>query len=182
MESVCSKFLLNLFQNNNMDTASYLAKFQKAADQLDQKLLREKEIEAAVGVIMYSVFLKLYKKSWASEEQDPLTAKSRIFFSIWVNDDIIKEQKIYYNIHAFKLRHLKGYAIQSRQFADAFRADFKVFEQQWSNVSVKFGPLTLMEGWVKCDVNDFQNEIISLANNFLSIAHLIDDTLIQFKK
>lgn len=165
-----------------MDTALYLEKFQRAADQLDQKLLHKKDIEVAVGVILDSVFLKLYKKSWASPLQDPLTAESRIFFSIWINDAAIEEQKILYNIHALKLRHLKGYAMESRKFADAFRNDFEVFEPQWPNVSVKFGPLTLMEGWVNCDVNDFQNEILSLANNFLSIAHLVDDTLVKFKK
>ncbi len=165
-----------------MDTAFYLDKFQKAADQLDQKVLREKEIEVAVGEVMDSVFLKLYKKSWASPGEDPLTAASRIFFSIWVNDDIIEAQKIYYNIHAFKLRHLKGYAIQSRQFADVFRSRFKLFENQWPNVSVKFGPLTLMEGWVKLNQSNFQHDVLSLANSFLSIAHLVDETLLKFKK
>lgn len=165
-----------------MDTAFYLEKFQKAADQLDQKKLREKEIQAAVGVVLDSVFLKLYKKSWASPEQDPLTAASRIFFSIWINDAIIEEQKICYNIHAFKLRHLKGYAIQSREFADAFRNSFKLFESQWPNVSVKSGPLTLMEGWVKVDLIDFHDEILALADNFLAITHLVDDTLVKFKK
>ncbi|WP_316824429.1 hypothetical protein [Pedobacter miscanthi] len=165
-----------------MDTAFYLEKFQKVADQLDQKVLREKEIEVAVGVVLNSVFLKLYKKSWASKVQDPLTAESRIFFSIWSSEAAIELEKISYNIHAFKLRHLKGYAIQSRQFADAFRNGFKVFEQQWPNVSVKYGPLTLMEGWVKLEHGDFQNEIISLANNFLAIEYLVDDTLLKFKK
>jgi hypothetical protein len=165
-----------------MDTAFYLDKFQKAADQLDQKVLLEKEIEVAVGEVMDSVCLKLYKKSWASPGEDSLTAASRIFFSIWVNDDIIEEQKIYYNIHAFKLRHLKGYAIQSRQFSDVFRSRFKLFENQWPNVSVKFGPLTLMEGWIKLDQDGLSNVVLSLANNLLKIEHLIDDTLLKFKK
>jgi hypothetical protein len=98
-------------------------------------------------VILDSVFLKLYKNAWATPLQDPLTAESRIFFSIWMNDAAIEEQRIYYNIHAFKLRHLKGYAIQSRKFADTFRDSFKVHAYNWPNVRVAFGPLTLMEGW-----------------------------------
>lgn len=165
-----------------MNTSFYLKEFQKAADQLDKKLLSEKEIEVAVGVVLDSVCLKLCKKSWASELQDPLTAETRIFFSIWVNDATIEVQKISYNIHAFKLRYLKGYAIQSRQFADAFRQIFKAFEAQWPNVSVKYGPLTLMEGWIKPDQNNLQHEVLSLANNFLAIEHLVDDTLLKFKK
>jgi hypothetical protein len=165
-----------------MDIAFYLEKFQKAADQLDQKLLHEKEIQAAVGVVLDSVFLKLYKKSWASPLQDPLTAESRIFFSIWINDTAIEAQKMLYNIHALKLRHLKGYSLESRKFADAFRNDFKVFEPHWPNVSVEFGPLTLMEGWVRVDLIDFQDEILALVDNFLAITHLVDDILVKFKK
>jgi hypothetical protein len=63
-----------------MDTPFYLEKFEKAAERLDKQLLNTMGIEVAVGVVLDSVFLKLYKKSWASLQQDPLTAESRIFF------------------------------------------------------------------------------------------------------
>jgi len=165
-----------------MDFTYYLDKFQKASDQLDKKILDKKQIEVAVGIYKNSVFLKLYKKTWANKFQDPLTSDSRIFFSVWINDPVIKEQKIFYNIHALKLRQLKGYSIQSRKFADIFRDSFKDFEHKWKNVSVKFGPLTLMEGWLEIDLDNFQNEILELANNFLEIEHLVDNTLTKFRK
>ena len=165
-----------------MDFENYQDKFQKVADLLDKKLLREKQIEVAVGTVLNSVFLKLYKKSWANPSPDPLTAETRIFFSVWINDPAIEEQKLLYNIHALKLRKLKGYSIQSRKFADAFRKSFKEFEHQWQNVSVDFGPLTLMEGWVNINLGNFQNDILKLANNFLEIEHLVDNTLDKFKQ
>jgi len=165
-----------------MDFTFYLNEFQKAADKLDKKLLKNKQIEVAVGVVLNSVFLKLYKKAWANKSQDPLTSTSRIFFSVWINDSAIQEQKIYYNIHAFKLRQLDGYTIKSRDFADKFRTGFKKFEKNWPNVSVKLGPLTLMEGWVKLDMKNFKDEIVKLANYFLEIEHLIDNTLKAFEK
>jgi hypothetical protein len=165
-----------------LDFKNYLDKFQKAADQLNKNLLHKKQIEVAVGVVLNSVFLKLYKKSWANSFQNPLTAESRIFFSVWINDSAIKEQKIYYNIHALKLRQLKGYLIQSRKFADAFRDSFKEFEHTWQNVSVNFGPLTLMEGWIKIDLENFAGEILKLAEDFLEIEHLVDNTLNKFKQ
>ncbi len=166
-----------------MDITFYLKKFQEAADKLDKKNLTEKEIEVAVGIYQeHSVFLKLYKKSWANESENLLTAESRIFFSIWVSDITIQEQKIFYNIHALKLRKLKGYSIESRKFAETFRASFKKFEHRWKNVSTEFGPLTLMEGWIKLDEENFQNEIVDLANRFLEIEHLIDNNLAHFKK
>ena len=165
-----------------MDTSFYLDKFRKAADKLDKKLLNKKQVENAV--VMYGkdcVVLKLYKKSWTNQFQDPLTSESRIFFSIWISDSSIKEQKLLYNIHALKLRQLKNYSIQSRKFADVFRDKFKPFEHKWKNVSVEFGPLTLMEGWLNIDVVNFQDDILELANRFLEIEHLVDDTLAHFK-
>jgi hypothetical protein len=165
-----------------MDTSFYLDKFQKAADKLDKKLLNKKQVESAV--VKYGkdcIVLKLYKKSWTNQFQDPLTSESRIFFSVWISNSSIKEKRLLYNIHALKLRQLKGYSIQSRKFADIFRGSFKAFKHNWKNVSVDFGPLTLMEGWLKIDVADFQDEILELANKFLAIEHLIDDTLAYFK-
>jgi hypothetical protein len=165
-----------------VDTSFYLDKFQKAVDKLNKRLLAKKQVESAV--VMYGndcVVLKLYKRSWTNQFQDPLISESRIFFSIWISDSSIKEQKLLYNIHALKLRHLKNYSIQSRKFADIFRDSFKPFEHKWKNVRVDFGPLTLMEGWLNIDVVNFQDDILELANNFLEIEHLLDDTLAHFK-
>jgi hypothetical protein len=164
-----------------MDTPFYLERFQNAANQIDKRLLASKQLEVAIGLYKDSVCLKLYKKSWSNPYQDPLTAETRIFFSVWINDSIIKEQKLFYNIHALKLRQLKGYSIESRKFADTFRGEFKSFEHKWQNVSVKFGPLTLMEGWLKINAENFQREILELVNNFLEIEYLVDETLAKFK-
>lgn len=165
-----------------MEFNNYLPLFKKAADKLDKKLLHEKQIEVAVGIVLDSVFLKLYKKSWANPSQDPLTAESRIFFSVWINDSTIAKQKISYNIHAFKLRKLKGYTIESRKFAETFRAYFKNSEPKWENVSVDFGPLTLMEGWMTLDEKKTEDDLLQLSRNFLEIEHLIDSTLTEFRK
>ncbi len=165
-----------------MDIKNYSHRFQTAAGLLDKKLLNKKQLEVAVGVYGGgSVFLKLYKKSWATPFQDPLTAESRIFFSIWITDLAIKSKRLLYNIHALKLRKLKGYSIESRKFAGAFREGFKDFEHKWQNVSTLFGPLTLMEGWREIDVENFNDDIVELANNFLEIEYLVDQTLAKFK-
>ena len=164
-----------------MDITFYLERFEHAAGKIDKGVLARRQVEVATGLYKDSVFLKLYKRSWASPAQDPLIAESRIFFSVWVSDLAVREQKIFYNIHALKLRRLKGYSIESRKFADAFRAGFKAFAPKWENVSVKYGPLTLMEGWVKSEPENFQEEILELASKFLEIEYLIDDALAKFK-
>jgi hypothetical protein len=76
-------------------------------------------------------------------------------------------------------RHLNRHL--SRKFATTFRDSFKEFEHKWKNVSVKFGPQTLMEGWLKIDLGNFQDDILELANNFLEIEYLVDDALAKFK-
>lgn len=164
-----------------MDTTDYLHEFQKAAALLDQELLKRKNIEVAVGIYLDAVCLKLYKKSWANPSQDPLTAESRIFFSIWINNSELNQHQLFYNVHAFKLNYLKGYSIKSRKFADSFRLSFKQYENKWKNVSTKFGPLTLMQGFIKIDPENFQDSIIELSNNFIAIEHLIDQSLAEFK-
>src|SRR5271154_4538145 len=141
-----------------MDTTYYLQIFQSAANQLDKKLFSRKELKIAVVVYQESAVLKIYKQSWANPTQDPLTAETRIFFSIWINYSETQKQKLLYNIHAFKLRKLSGYAIESRKFAAIFRGDFKKYEHEWQNVSVNFGPLTLMQGWVQFETDQVQDE------------------------
>jgi len=130
-----------------MDFTPYRTIFQRAADQLDQKQLRARHLETAVVEILDSVALKLYKKSWANPSPDVLSEATRIFFSVWLTESSIKNQRLHYNIHALKLRHLQGYHIQSRKFAAAFRARFKAVQHHWPNVEVNCGPLTLMEGF-----------------------------------
>ena len=104
-----------------------------------------------------------------------------VFFSVWVHDETLKHDKMYYNIHALRMREIKGYHIKSRDFAEAFRKAFKPYENQWPNLSTDFGPQTLMQGWVEYD--DTKPEIITnLATNFAKIQLIIDDTFNQFKR
>ncbi|WP_264529690.1 hypothetical protein [Flavobacterium sp. N502540] len=165
-----------------MNTSFYLESFQRAADRLDQKILNEKSIEVSVGVYLDSVFIKLYKKSWSVNPLEALTSESRIFFSAWVTDTSIEKQRVMYNIHALKLRKFKVYSIESRKFAEIFRKSFKAHESNWPNVATNYGPLTLMEGWTTLNPENFQDEVVKLAQNFLDIEYLIDDTLGQFKR
>lgn len=164
-----------------VDYEYYVKKFQKSANRVDKKMLNKKHIEIYVGIYRDSVVLKLYKREWTNDKTDPINAKSRIFFSIWVSDKTIKQNKVYYNIHAFKLRELKGYSIKSRDFTNEFRRGFKAFERDWKNVSVKFGPLTLMEGWHYFTNENLESIVEKLADNFLLIENLIESTLEKFE-
>ena len=87
-----------------------------------------------------------------------------------------------YTIHALQMRKLKGYKITSKEFAAAFREKFTAFANQWPNVSMQYGPLTLMEGWVKSAEDHVVTDTIALANLFFPIVVLIDNCLAMFKE
>ncbi|MEZ5014952.1 MAG: hypothetical protein R2794_11735 [Chitinophagales bacterium] len=163
-----------------MEYTHYLELFNNAAASIDKQLLQRKNLLMHVGVTLQSVVFKLYKAEWTSDSKDPLNAPSRIFFAIWVNEETLRQDKIYYNIHAFKLRELKGYSIKSRDFAEKFRQAFKAFEHQWEHVSVQFGPLTLMEGWKFLDKDDLGSVIEKWAYQFLQIEYIIDELLDKY--
>lgn len=163
-----------------MDFTSFHQKFQQAAIALNSQKLEKKKLRVAVVDILDSVVLKLYKNTWANADSDPLTAPTRIFFAIWVNDKTLSNDRMYYNIHALKLQHLKGYAIESKKFADSFRTKFREFENEWPNVRADFGPLTLMEGWQSLTDVDAKEVVAALAIKFMTIDYLIDDTLTEF--
>jgi hypothetical protein len=181
-----------------METSFYLPEFEKAAMELDAGLLAQKGLEVEVGVWLASVVLRMHKKTWANKPFERPQADAAIFFSIWVKDKTEKPDRLFYNIHALKLRQLHGYKITSREFAADFRAGFKPFARHWPNVSVDFGPLTLMEGWLPLDAAAVADPVAAavagsaaqavagtvagLATGFLELAPLIDALLERRKK
>jgi len=164
-----------------MDFEFYLDKFNRSTKRLDRNQLDKKKLEVDVGIVLDSVFLKLYKREWTNDLNNPLNAEARIFFSIWVNDRTIRENKVFYNIHALKLRKLRGYSVLSKEFADSYRKQFKKHKTNWENVNVNFGPLTLMEGWREFTTENLESIIVKLADNFTEIDYLVDKTLKAFE-
>lgn len=165
-----------------MDYSFYLKEFHSAMAKISNEKLETYGLKVAIDDVLESIALKVYKPEWSSDLQSPLHAKGRIFFSVWVCDKTIKEGKLYYNIHALKLRELKNYSLSSRNFAQDFRNEFLKYQKDWPHVSVDFGPLTLMEGWVDLKAEDLQKNIEDLAQKFIKISSIIDASLAPYKK
>jgi hypothetical protein len=119
--------------------------------------------------------LKLQKPFWTSDSMAQVRNRSGIFFSIWINPESAKESRANYNIHALKLRELKGYRITSKDFAEEFRQNF--VKKSWPNVSVDFGPLTLMEGWEEFAPGKLEEDILRMLERFHQVSPLIDHLL-----
>lgn len=165
-----------------MDYAFYLKEFNAAIEIIPKEEFERCNLEVTVDIVLESAALKVYKPEWSGDLQSPLDAEGRIFFSIWINDQSIQEGKMYYNIHALKLRTLKNYSISSRKFAQDFRNEFAKYQKDWPNVSVEYGPLTLMQGWVDLKIGNLQENVQKLVQNFLKVSFIIDSVLMQYKK
>lgn len=164
-----------------MNHEHYLEIFNNAAGRVDKAKLANNHLELKVATWFNSVVLKIQKASWCNNSGMGPTFMDGIFFSIWISDELINQSKIAYNIHALKLRELKGYNIKSRDFAENFHAKFKEFERDWPNVNTDFGPQTLMEGWVDVDLNHFEHVIVGLCYQFIGMQFIIDEFLEERK-
>lgn len=160
--------------NNNL--TFYHNCLLKIAVKIHNKYSEKYGLDVKTGIWLESAVLKIQKKNWESNSEVK-NFKSTIFFSVWLEEKGLRKNRIYYNIHAFKLRHFKGYNIESRNFAEEFRKKFKKFESQFPNVSMNFGPLTLMQGWIELNPSKLENDIYNLTEQFFKIQFIIDDLL-----
>jgi hypothetical protein len=144
------------------------------------------------GLYSGCAVLKLQKPSWTNDRMDRVENETGIFFSIWVNAKAASQKRAEYNIHALKLRRLAGYSITSRDFAQEFRSGFARMRDGWPNVSVDYGPLTLMQGWIEVapdraeqdileqdilEQDILEQEILALMERFRLVSPLIDRLL-----
>ncbi len=129
------------------------------------------------GFYTNSLVLKLQKASWTNDPMNQVRNQSGVFFSIWITEKSAAKNQANYNIHALKLRHLKGYSITSRDFAEDFRNRFASLRKIWPNVNVDYGPLTLMQGWIDIHQQSAEKSIQRLMESFEQLVPLIDHLL-----
>ncbi|HEY1461837.1 MAG TPA: hypothetical protein VGF44_00300 [Terriglobales bacterium] len=153
------------------------AAFRLIKKHYDERYASRDELICKQGFYKNCSVLKLQKASWTNDSMDKIQNTSGIFFSIWVTEKSASESKANYNIHALKLRELKGYSITSRNFADEFRKNFTPMKKAWPNLSMDYGPLTLVEGWFEVDLNRLEENILPLMERFKRISMLIDRLL-----
>lgn len=157
---------------------TYLAFFSRAAAQARPDL-DARQIETGIGRWHDSTVLKLQKRRWTLAARAATASEAGIFFSVWLDEKSLKQHRVRYNIHALKLRTIPGFALQSREFAAAFRSAFSSVSREWPHVSTDYGPQTLMEGWIPSDPEKIEAEVAALIRRFLPLADVIDQLLDQ---
>ena len=158
----------------------FLSLFERAANRV-RPALRPHELEVEAGSWLGSSALKVQMRRWTQPKANPNDPHAGIFFSVWVEPKGLKKRQAFYNIHALRLRSLNAYALQSREFAEAFRARFARQRAGWPNVSVDFGPQTLMQGWIPLDESRLEQDTVALIQRFVPLSALIDELLEQRK-
>lgn len=160
---------------------THLAALRRVAREL-QPDLAAAQLEAHTGSWLEAAVLKLQKPAWAESKPPSTVENPGIFFSIWIDAPSLKLGRVNYNIHALNLRGLSAYTLQSREFAAAFRAAFATTAKAWPNVSVAFGPQTLMQGWIPFDETSLEADAARLARQFIPLADTIDTLLAARRK
>lgn len=154
--------------------SDYLPAFARAAARLEPELAPH-ALEVRTGRWLESDVLKLHKRAWL-----PASAPGcEIFFSAWIDAEALRHSRVNYNIHALKLRQFPGHAIQSRDFAAAFRTAFVAASSPsgWPNLALDHGPQTLFRGWIELSPPRLEPDLVALARRFLPLAPLIDELL-----
>lgn len=159
---------------------NYLKAFRRIASRVRPSLEKE-QIEVHVGSWLGSAAVKLQKPRWSGEKPVAAPATTGIFFSVWIEEKSLKKNRVFYNVHALRLRNLGGYTIQSREFAGAFRTKFAPTSGGWPNVSVDYGPQTLMQGWIELNPAHLENDVVALVCRFVPLASTIDALLEERK-
>ena len=151
--------------------------FPEIKSRFEQRASAREALICKQGFYKNCFVLKLQKPSWTNDRMDQIRNETGIFFSIWIDERAASRNQANYNIHALKLRQLRGYSITSRNFADDFRKSFASIRDAWPNVSVEYGPLTLMQGWIELDPNTCEGDILALMERFEHVSPIVDRLL-----
>jgi hypothetical protein len=156
---------------NYLDVFKSLAKERAAEFQTRHGLL----VKSGEG--LGAAILKLMKPAWSTDKQTELLNSNGLFFSVWVDAECKAQGFARYNLHAMKLRAIKGEAFAAREFARSFRAQAKDELAGLPNWSYPKGPITLFEGHYKLDDTTLKAETSQLMDRFAALVPLLDRLL-----
>jgi hypothetical protein len=155
----------------------YLAIFEgiKVERSAELKTLHGLDIKTGEG--LGAAILKVLKPTWTTDKPGEILNTNGMFFSVWIDADCEAEGIVRYNLHAKKLRAIKGEKFAAREFARAFRAQSGDDLKDWPNCSYPKGPITLFEGYFKLDAATLQNDTNQIVERFASFSPQLDRLL-----
>jgi hypothetical protein len=155
----------------------YLDIFASLAAERAPEFLAKHGLVTKVGEGLGAAIIKLLKPSWTTDRDEGILNSNGVFFGIWVDAACVAEGRVRYNVHAKKLRLLKGQEFAAREFARAFRIEANQALKAWPAVSYPKGPVTLFQGEIPLDAARLKTDAASLMDRFAALSPLIDRML-----
>jgi hypothetical protein len=124
-----------------------------------------------------AAILKVLKPAWTTDPPELFLNTNGLFFSVWVDASCKSQKRARFNLHAKKLRSIKGEAFAAREFARTFRNDAGATLQAWPTNVYPKGPITLFEGHIHLDRRTLQMEASALIDRFVVMVPMLDRLL-----
>ncbi len=156
---------------------NYLALFNALKAQRSAEFLTQYGLTIKTGEGLGAVVLKLLKPTWTTDAPGEFLNSNGVFFSVWVDAACESKGIARYNLHAKKLRFIKGERFEARQFVRKFRSSVDL--QDWPNANFPKGPITLFEGYVALDVKTLHSETSSLMDRFVKMVPMLESVLAE---
>lgn len=155
----------------------YLVIFEgiKAERSAELKTLHGLDIKTGEG--LDAAILKILKPTWTTDKPSEILNTNGLFFSVWVDAACEAQGIVRYNLHAKKLREIKGQTFAAREFVRSFRAQCGEELRAWPNWSYPKGPITLFEGFFKLDAATLQKDTIQVIERFAALSPQLDRLL-----
>jgi hypothetical protein len=155
----------------------FLAVFERLKNERAAEFQSRHGLVIKTGEGLGAAILKVMKPSWTTDAPEDLLNSNGLFFGVWVDAECVAKGIARYNLHAKKLRFIKGDTFASREFARSFRAGGAAHMAGWPNWSFPKGPITLFEGHVPLDVNTLEAETSALMDRFVDMVPRLETML-----
>lgn len=123
--------------------------------------------------------LYLAKDNWTNRFDPERKTTVGVFCSIWVSPAMSEKKQFAYNIHSKAIYKLPGYKLVSQKFASDFRNLVASDVENWPNIRLDYGPMTLLQGKDTCELDSFAEKIAARIKGFVDIHHHVDSLLAE---
>jgi hypothetical protein len=154
---------------------SHLAIFSALKDTHAATFKAQHGLEIKTGEALGAAILKVLKPSWTTDSTGDILNTNGVFFSVWVDAECEAQSIARYNLHAKKLRFIKGEKFATREFARGFRVQAQDEVASFPNWKYPKGPITLFEGHI--DLNNLHTETEALLIKFEKLVPVLDEML-----
>ncbi len=169
--------MLHAKRGAGVEMQKYLDIFNAVKAERAAGLEWQHKLSMKVGEGLGAALLKVMRPAWTTDEPEELLNSNGVFFSVWVDAACEAKGIARYNLHAKKLRFIKGDTFAAREFARNFRAKAKAPLAAWPNATFPVGPITLFEGHVPLDIETLHAETSKLVDRFVALTPLVEQML-----